>query len=387
MSRRDDAGISAPAHAVAPDRLSGALHGAAIPGEPAARARVRATVLSAYAATPRRRRSRVAGTATALVLLLAGAGALTRPGQAVGEWLGHRIEAADRPARAPRPHATPASRRDTLPAAGRVLVAGDHGLWIVDRDGAKRGLGDWTDGAWSPHALNVAVARGRTLAAVTAEGAIRWRHVAPTRVADPRWSPDGLNIAYRAGSRMRLIYGNGEHDLALPGRAAPAAPAWRPSDPNTLAWARADGTVLVENAFTGLVVWRHRGGPVRRLAWSADGRRLLIAGDRHGAVFALATGTAAVIRLQRGERITAAAFSPRGEKLALALRGNGVSAVRLGGARASLVETPHAIRTLTWSPDGRWLLAPAGSDWLLARVGASPAVQALAARTTALAWS
>jgi WD40 repeat protein len=181
---------------------------------------------------------------------------------------------------------------------------------------------------------------------------------------------------------MRLIYGNGLHDLALRGRAAPAAPAWRPGDPNTLAWARADGTVLVENAYTGLVVWRHRGGIPRTLAWSPDGRRLLIAGRRHGAIHSL-TGGSTRLTLHPGETLTAAAFAPSGRRLALATRSDGVSAIRLDGARASLVESTRPIRSLAWSPDARWVLG----DRLLARVGSSPAVQALAAGTTALSWA
>jgi hypothetical protein len=367
------------------------LREAPLPGEGAARERARRTVLAAHTASPRRSRPRAAAVATAVVLAVVGTGALTRPGQAVGEWLGQRLEATmDNPA---APRAVP--RRQSgldLPARGRLLVASGPRLWIVDQGGARTSLGRWTAGSWSPRGYHVAVGSGRTLAAIRPDGTVRWRHAAGARVADPRWSPDGLNIAYRAGSRMHLIYGNGLHDVALPGRAAPAAPAWRPSDANTVAWARADGTVLVEDAYTGLVLWRRRGGPVRQLSWSADGKRLLIAGRRHGAVYRLAGGPPRSLRLRAGEELTAAAFAPAGGRLALAVAAGGVTRVSLLGSKPALVEPGGRLRSLTWSPDGRWVIAPSNDQWLLARAGGRLGVVSISAKrfggsTRLLGWS
>jgi hypothetical protein len=363
------------------------LRDAPLPDEGAARERARRTVLAAHAATPRRSRPRTAAIATTVILALAGAGALTRPGQAVGEWLGHRLEVVQE-------HKGPASpaapRRQTglqLPARGRLLVSGGGALWIVDRGGHRTKLGDWSSGAWSPHGLHVAAASGRALAAVRPDGTLRWRHLAPARVEDQSWSPDGLNIAYRVGGKVHLIYGTGEHDIPLPGRAAPAAPVWRPNAPNTLAWARADGTVLVQDAYTGLVLWRHRGGPVRHLSWSADGRRLLIAGRRHGAVHTLATGHTR--RLPSGD-LLAAAFAPTGGRVALAYRGDHATRVSLLGSKTALVEVPGRVSTFAWSPDGRWLLTPSGGDWLLAKTRGAVAVISVPAKrfgaTRALGW-
>jgi hypothetical protein len=359
---------------MSPAELERELREVSLPGEGAARERARREVLAAHAAAPARRRPRAAAIATAVVLAAIGASSLTRPGQAVGEWLGDRFvqQVVHQPA-TPRP----LPRRQTgldLPTPGRLLVASARGLWIVDRDGRRTGLGDWTSGTWSPHAYYVAAARGRTLAAVRPDGAVRWRRTLPARVADPRWSPDGFHIAYRAGDRLHLIWGNGRNDVALRGEAAPAAPAWRPSDARTVAWARADGTVIVEDAFTGLVLWRHRGGPVRHLSWSADGRRLLIAGRRHGAVHELASRRTRSLRLAPGEELTAAAFAPAGSRLALAVRDARGTAVRLLGEREPLVEAPHALRELTWSPDARWLLAgwPWGDQWLLVPANGGP---------------
>jgi hypothetical protein len=310
----------------------------------------------------------------AIVLAVAGAGVLTEPGQAVGEWVERQLDVA-KPAH-PKPAPRPA-RRAELPAPGRLLVARPHGgLAIVD-GGGRVSLGGWTTGSWSPRALHIAAASGATLAAVKPDGEVRWRFVAPARVADPRWSPNALYVAYRAGSRMHLIWGNGAHDIALPREAASVPPAWRPRSGSTLAWARSDGTVLVQDAYTGAILWRHAGAAVRHLSWSADGRRLLIAGAKHGAVYTLSReggATARRLRLAAGETLAAATFAPTGGRLALAVYAQGRTRVRLLGAKAALFEVPGRERSLTWSSDGRWLLAPSGGNWLLGRVHSSPQV-------------
>jgi WD40 repeat protein len=337
--------------------LERALREAPLPGEGAARERARRTVLAAHAAAPRRTKPRAAAVVAAVVLTIAGAGALTRPGQAVGEWVGRQLEVV-RPA-TPKAETTPAPKRQRgldLPAPGQLLVASDRGLWIVTGDGGRKRLGDWTTGSWSPHAKHIVVASGHTVAAIRPDGTVRWRHTLSARVSDLRWSPSGLQVAYRAGTRMHVIWGNGINDATLPGRAAQAAPAWQPNAPNTLAWARADGTVIVQDAYTGLVLWRHKGGPARHLSWSADGKRLLIAGARHGSVYTLAGG-AKRLPLQRGETLAAAAFAPVGRRLALAVAKRGVTRVKLRGATAALAEATEPLRSLTWSPDGRWLVA------------------------------
>jgi WD40 repeat protein len=340
--------------------LERALREAPVPGEGQARERARRTVLAAHAAAPRRTRPRAAGVIAAIVLAAAGAGALTRPGQAVGEWVQHQLEIA-KPAK-PKPAPAPKRQRGLdLPAPGRLLVASDRGLWIVTGDGARTRLGDWSSGSWSPHAKHIVVASGRTVAAIRPDGTLRWRREASRTVHDPRWSPNGYHVAYRAGSRMHVIWGNGIHDATLPGRAANAAPAWQPNQPRTLAWARADGTVIVQDAYTGLVIWRRQGGPVRRLSWSADGTRLLIAGARHGAEYAIggaaAQRSARRLRLRPGETLAAAAFAPTGKRLALAVTSRGVTRITLRGGKAALAERAEPLRSLTWSPDGGWLVA------------------------------
>ena len=363
------------------------LREAPLPGEAAARERARMTVLAAHAAAPHRARVRPARAVLAAVLLVA-LGALTAPGQAVATWLG-----VDGPARAVKrlvsdvvgPSATPRRAPAALPAPGRLLVAGPRGAWIVDRDGARRRLGAWTAGTWSPGGVYVALVAGRSLAAVDPQGRVRWRLELGARVSTPRWAPDGTHVAYRAGRALRVVYGNGAHDRLVAPVTAPVAPAWRPTAPHTLAWAGADGRVRIADADTGRLLRLIRARDVSQIAWSADGQRLLVAVPAGGRVHDLATGRSSRLRLRSGRtKLTAAAFSPKGDRLALAVRlPSGSSELRLLGRAQPLLAAPGRLSDLTWSPDGRWLLAawPAARQWLLVRTAGRPRVLAVAGLT------
>ena len=187
-----------------------------------------------------------------------------------------------------------------LPASGRLLVSDADGLYVVARSGKRTRLG-------ALRRRDLVAATGSTSRATLRPHARRARPDDGARPLDacgpaarsslPRWSPDGLHIAYRAGGALRIVYGNGEHDVLAGRDMAPVAPAWRPGTPRAVAWAATDGTVTVEDADTAKVLWTHRGGPVHHLAWSGDGRRLLIAGRRHGAIHDLATGRATKLDL------------------------------------------------------------------------------------------
>ena len=97
---------------------------------------------------------------------------------------------------------------------------------------------------------------------------------------------------------------------------------------------------------------RTEGGPVHHLAWSGDGRRLLIAGRRHGAIHDFATGRATKLELAADEELLAAAYG--GNRLALAVR----SAAGTESAPAAASCPPQAGSTSSSGrPDGRWLLA------------------------------
>lgn len=357
------------------DELGRALLDAPLPDAGAARERARRTVLAAHAAAPRRTRPRRVVVLAAVATLAIGAA--TRPGQAIGEWLGdtapaRTIERLVRDAvHAPKP-----ATGLELPAAGRLLVAGDSGLWLVERHAAPRRLGAFTAATWSPGGLFIAAVSGRTLAAVDPKGGVRWRLTLPAPVTAPRWAPDGTHVAFRAGTTLHVVYGNGVHDTAMAHGTAPVAPAWRPGAPHTLAWASANGTVTVADADTGAVLWRRTGGPVRHLAWSADGRRLLVAARRHGTVYGLGTGERRRLGLAPGEELMAAAFAPRGSALALAVNGPSGTEVRLLGRPEPLLTPPGHVHDLQWSPDARWLLAgwPAADQWLFVRATGRPHV-------------
>ncbi|HEY7074439.1 MAG TPA: hypothetical protein VH418_03685, partial [Solirubrobacteraceae bacterium] len=201
-----------------------------LPGEPAARERARRTFLVAHAGLPPRRRRHGRAGAVAFAAAVLGLAALTGPGQAVVGAPARAVRDLVRdvvpPAPTPRP--VPAQRgRDALPPAGRLLVAGARGAWVLDRGGAHR-LGAWTAATWSPRGVYVAVAAGGTLAAVDPAGNVRWRLAGRAPVTTPRWAPDGTHVAYRAGRALRVVYGNGTHDRLLARATAPAAPAWRP---------------------------------------------------------------------------------------------------------------------------------------------------------------
>ncbi len=244
---------------------------------------------------------------------------------------------------------------------------------MVARDGRRTRLGRWDDATWSPQGLFVGATAGRTLAAIEPDdGTVRWRLRPGPPVSLPRWAPDGTHIAYRAGDTLRIVYGNGSHDVAAGQDMAAVAPAWRPGDKHTLAWAAKDGTVTVEDADTAKVLRTYRGGPVRRLAWSGDGRRLLVAGGTRGLIHDVATGRTRRLPLRRGDVLLAAVYAPTGNRLALAVFRDERTELRVG--HEILRSVSGRLDDLEWSPDGRWLLAswPSAGQWLLAHATGRP---------------
>jgi hypothetical protein len=118
--------------------------------------------------------------------------------------------------------------------------------------------------------------------------------------------------------------------------------------------------------------------PVRadRLAWSADGTRLLALGaGRYTTLSAagkvLATGPAA-----------SAAFAPRGHALAVVRRTATGSELAVGGRLRFQGTGPFG--DATWSPDGRWLAVPwPEADQLLFVRAAGPRTIEAAANVSA----
>src|SRR4051794_20605495 len=131
-------------------RLREALRSTPAPGEHDASDRARAVLLRAYAQRPPStppRRAPWRPLVLAACLLVAAA-IVTPPGLAVSRHLLHTIRT--RIAVQPRTpvKATPTTR---LPAAGRLLLAGNGQAWIVRADGTRWRLASARDASWSPH--------------------------------------------------------------------------------------------------------------------------------------------------------------------------------------------------------------------------------------------
>lgn len=342
------------------------LESAPLPDTSGAEARAWALLADAHASrvpAPRlRRRGRVLALALAVALLAAAVAVAAEPPRWVRHALGDAVPSA------PRVRASLGG----LPA-GRMLVSSSAGTWMVRGDGTRLRLGPWTAATWSPRGLYVAAWRGRELSAVAPTGRVAWTISARGAVRDATWSPDGYRIAYRRDDALAVVAGDGTaaRVLAQPVRAV--APAWRPGAPHTLAWVGAAGRVEVRDVDTGTLVWRSPSsvGAVRALAWSADGHRLLARGDRRVVVLDVHGRRVWRMRLPARARVEAAAWAPRGDRIALALRGPAATSVSVTPSalapRRPVFSTTGTLRSLAWSPDGRRLLVrwAEADQWLL----------------------
>jgi hypothetical protein len=292
-----------------------------------------------------RRRLMIAGVALAVAVAAA---ALSSPGQAVVNAVRRSIGIS---------HAAPALFR--LPAAGRLLVSdgGVGGTWVVNVDGSKRRLGDYTQAAWSPHGLYVIAASPSEIAAIEpTTGGVRWS-IARPKVAFPRWGGSRTNtrVAYLSGGQLHVVAGDGTGDAAVAG-SSHIAPAWRPGDRLQLAFVASDGRVRLLGA------WRssRRYAKPRSLVWSPDGKKLLLVTARQLVSFDPASGRAHVLRLRD---VTAAAFSPQGQLAVV----HGKALLVIGGEQTRTVfKTLNRLQGLAWSPNGRWLLTalPSADQWI-----------------------
>jgi hypothetical protein len=333
-----------------------------VPADREAEERVWSVVRAAYAERePVRRqpRRRLMLAAVALAVAVVAA-ALSPPGQAVVDAVRRSIGIS---------HAAPALFR--LPAPGRVLVSGDGGTWVVNVDGSKRRLGDYTQAAWSPHALYVIAATSSEVAAIEPGSAnVRWS-IARPKVAFPRWGGSRTNtrVAYLSAGRLHVVAGDGTGDAAAAG-TSPVAPAWKPGDRLQLAFVTSDGRVRLLGA------WRssHRYATPRAVVWSPDGKELLLVTARQLVLFDSASGRAHVLRLRD---VSAAAFSRQG-RLAVV---QGSALLVFDGERTRTVfKTLGRLQGLAWSPNGRWLLTglPSADQWIFVGGGRVLAVSHIA---------
>lgn len=350
------------------DRLTKLLRDRPIPDEQGAEERGWRVARAAYeerdrepAPPPRHRRARLV-LALAGAVVAAAALALTPAGARVGDLIDDVIEPGQE-------RAEPALT--ALPTEGRLLVESAQGPWIVRPDGSKRLLGEYDQATWSPGGLFVAATRGAELTAVVGNpaavgepaGTVRWSLAADELVHDPAWAPSGFRIAYMSGDSLRIVAGDGTNDRRLDERVAATAPIWKPGPRHLLTYVDRNSRVRVTNVDSGRQLWAsgRYATDIKSLAWSRDGRRLLVL-----------TSSFYTVLDDRGRRISKgpthgeaddAAFAPDGPITLIRHTGSkttaGLSEVVLVdefGDERRLFSGPGRFADLTWSPDGRWLL-------------------------------
>jgi hypothetical protein len=329
-----------------------------IPGEHDARERAWTVLESAFTERPvAEHRTHMLRPAVAIAIVAAAlAAVLSSPGRAVLDDL-REVVGVER--------AQPALF--SLPSDGRLLVASDAGVWVVQRDGSKRLLGPYREASWSPLGRFVVAARENELAALEPDGHVRWTLARPG-AHSPRWTgtDSDTRIAYVDRTGVRVVAGDGTGDrLVVPEGRGPIA--WRPGPGFVLAYAGSRGRVVMRDLGTGGVIGRSRAGSrPRTLVWSSDGTRLL----------AIAPFSVRVLD-GRGRQVTnegpsdgtsvlADVFLPRSHDVVEIRReGAGSNVFRWGDGR-SLFRGAGAFRDLDASPDARWLLVtwPAADQWV-----------------------
>jgi len=260
----------------------------------------------------------------------------------------------------------------SLPAQGRLLVASDAGVWVVQEDGSKRLLGPYREAGWSPFGRFVVAARKNELAALELDGDVRWTLSRPG-VRFPRWAgtETDTRIAYVDRAGLRVVAGDGTDDRLL----APANDvliAWRPGTPFVLGqlWA---SELRQQNVNTTRVIARANAGPAfnqLHFSWSSDGRTALIVHPRELTLVDPARDTIRRVSFRSAD-VRAAAFSPNGDHIAV-LRERELVLVNTQKPRAKqlrLFAGAGPLEGLAWSPDGDWLLVgwPTADQWVFVR--------------------
>jgi hypothetical protein len=334
----------------------------ALPDEHAARERAWAVVQAGFAerepAARERHRLRLA-TAIAIVAALVAA-ALSPPGRAVLSELRAAVGVE-----------TAEDGLFSLPAPGQLLVASDAGVWVVQRDGSKRLLGDYREASWSPFGRFVVAARANELAALEPDGGVRWTLGRPG-VTAPRWtgSETDTRIAYVDRSGIRIVAGDGTDDRLLAPRRGPVT--WRAGRGHVLATLQGS-RILLQDTDSGRVLGRAFAGPagdVLGFEWSPSGRHVLVTHPWELDLVDVERRARVTIPI-RGRDAVSAAWSPDGRTIAVATPTSvllyDVRRPRAAPRRLFAGAGPFA--GLAWSPDGRWLLLdwPAADQWVFLR--------------------
>ncbi len=337
------------------------LEQVALPDGDAARQRAREVVLTAFAErepVPLSSRARPVAIVAALAAAALALAASSPPGMAVVDRV-REVVGVER--------AAPALF--SLPAPGRLLVASDPGVWVIEADGKKRLLAGYRDASWSPFGRFIVATRDNELAALEPDGDVRWTLARPG-ARDARWGGTDVDtrIAYLSRNELRVVAGDGTGDRAV-GPALAVAPAWRPGAGHVLTYVDRSNRIVTRDLVTNRILWRVSAKGAAALEWSSDGRRLhvrrggridVLTRDGHPWT-GLRTPDAAVIvgALQPGSHAWAAALD-EGERSEVLVVGEPGGRVFAGRGRVS---------DLAWSPDGRWLLIawPDADQWVVVR--------------------
>jgi hypothetical protein len=258
----------------------------------------------------------------------------------------------------------------SLPTPGQLLVTSREGAWLVRADGSKRLLGHYRDAAFSPHGLFVAATRANQLVALDPKGDVHWTLARPAPRL-PTWTGTRTDtrIAYLSGGKLRIVAGDGTGDHPV-GKASTVAPAWRPGPKRVLAYA--DGrSAVVYDADRGTVLLRTPPipEPVQKIAWSSDGRLLLVFTPHATRVYR--SGKVVQQDDPSDATIDADASFVGGTDDVAAIRVAGTSSnvFRLTDGRTYFSGT-GVFHQVASSPDGRWLLVtwPTANQWVFVRV-------------------
>jgi hypothetical protein len=257
----------------------------------------------------------------------------------------------------------------SLPTRGQLLVTSRSGLWLVRPDGSKRRLGRYRDASFSPHGLFIAATRANQLVALDPKGAVRWTLARPAPRL-PAWTGTRTDtrIAYISAGRLRIVAGDGTGDRAV-APASAVAPAWRPGPGRVLAYADGRSVVVYDADLARSVLSTPPiREPVRKVAWSRDGRRLLVFAPhatrvyRDGKVVEQDDPSDATLD-------TDASFAGRrGHVAAIRVAGVSSNVFWLAGGPV-LFSGTGVFRQLAPSPDGRWVLVtwPTANQWVFVR--------------------
>ena len=321
--------------------------------------------------------------------------------------------AADRPSGAPADSPLAARLAALRRHHAPLVLARGHALYLIGPDGAdERLLTSEVPVArpvWSPDRTRIAFIAGNpndphTAAALYVIGsdgtglAMLTGAVHPNAV--PAWSPDGTRIAYTSVARWHLRREQGlltvhvvdvatgvDTDVTGSTRRHAMTPTWSPTGDRLAFVSRrlptraalpatgGPGDVYVLNLATGDIadLTEERVPDVLRVAWSPTDERLLLYARTSGVNAGTASTTARIYTLGADdgeldvvaagiEALTAAsipAWAPDGERFAYVSGMNTLVIQERGGQETRVEARSYLSGALSWSPDGRALLAVA----------------------------